>query len=443
MQGIPSYGQIWRISLPIILSLIAQNIINVTDTAFLGRLGEIELGASAIGGLVYISIYMLGFGFATGVQILAGRRNGQQAFGEIGPVVMQGFYALLLFAAAFLLLFHLVLPGFLSGFVASEAVGQATGQFLSIRIWGIVPAFMNVNFRAFFVGTTQTRVLGYTSAVMAGCNVVLDYALIFGHFGLPAMGIEGAALASVISETAGTIFFFTYTLYFARPAHYNLFRDFRLRPKLIVLTLGLSVWVMLQNFASLGGWLIFFVIIEKTGETNLAVSNIIRSIYLVLMIPVWGFATSVSTIVSNSMGSHGPAHVMGIIRKTARLSAGILTGVAILAALLPRYLLQVYTPDPELVQTGLPLVYLISGVMPLFAVSIAFFHGLTGTGNTRISMAIEILTILIYLAATWYLAIAKEQPLWVVWTTEYLYFVLLGGLSWLYLKTGHWKKKIL
>lgn len=94
-QLVISYRTIWKISFPIFLSLLAQNIIIVVDTAFLGRVGEIELGASAIGGLFYVCLFIVGFGFANGTQILIGRRNGEGKFKEIGSYFDHSLYFLL------------------------------------------------------------------------------------------------------------------------------------------------------------------------------------------------------------------------------------------------------------------------------------------------------------------------------------------------------------
>lgn len=90
---------IWNVSYPIFLSLLAQNVINVTDTAFLGRVGEVELGASAMGGLYYICAFTIAFGFSTGSQIVIGRRNGEGRYNQIGPVMIQGVFFLLSLAA--------------------------------------------------------------------------------------------------------------------------------------------------------------------------------------------------------------------------------------------------------------------------------------------------------------------------------------------------------
>ena len=90
--------QIWSVSYPILLSLLAQNVINVTDTAFLGRVSEIALGASAMGGLFYICIFTIAFGFSTGSQIVIARRNGEARYTDMGPVMIQGVLFLLAMA---------------------------------------------------------------------------------------------------------------------------------------------------------------------------------------------------------------------------------------------------------------------------------------------------------------------------------------------------------
>ena len=194
--------QIWSVSYPILLSLLAQNVINVTDTAFLGRVSEIALGASAMGGLFYICIFTIAFGFSTGSQIVIARRNGEARYGDVGPVMIQG--------VLFLLVMALLLFGFTKAFggnimrllVSSESIYDATMEFLDWRIFGFFFSFVNVMFRALYIGITRTKVLTINAVVMALTNVVLDYALIFGHFGLPEMGIKGAAIASVIGFSA-------------------------------------------------------------------------------------------------------------------------------------------------------------------------------------------------------------------------------------------------
>ena len=90
MQTKYTYKEIWLIAYPILISLLMEQMIGMTDTAFLGRVGEIELGASAIAGIFYIVMFMVAFGFSIGAQILIARRNGEQQYKEIGNLFYQG-----------------------------------------------------------------------------------------------------------------------------------------------------------------------------------------------------------------------------------------------------------------------------------------------------------------------------------------------------------------
>nr|NQU89179.1 hypothetical protein [Bacteroidota bacterium] len=126
MHPLPTYRKIWDISYPIILSLLAQNIINVIDTAFLGRVGEVELGASAIGGLFYFSLFMLGFGFGTGAQILMARRNGEKKYSEIGKIFDHTMYIFLALGIFLIAAILIMAPLFLGAFIASDEIYVAS-----------------------------------------------------------------------------------------------------------------------------------------------------------------------------------------------------------------------------------------------------------------------------------------------------------------------------
>ena len=175
--------QIWDVSYPIFLSLLAQNVINVTDTAFLGRVGEVELGASAMGGLFYICAFTIAFGFSTGSQIIMARRNGERNYREVGPVMIQGCFFLFVMAAILFVLSRLFAGDVMRFLISSDAILQATEEFLDWRVFGFFFSFINVMFRALFIGITRTKVLTLSALVMAFINVLLDYLLIFGKGG--------------------------------------------------------------------------------------------------------------------------------------------------------------------------------------------------------------------------------------------------------------------
>ena len=94
-NGTYSYRNIWRVAYPILISLVMEQMIGLTDTAFLGRVGEVELGASAIAIVYYMVLFMIGFGFSIGAQIIIGRRNGEGNMRDTGKVFWHGLYFVL------------------------------------------------------------------------------------------------------------------------------------------------------------------------------------------------------------------------------------------------------------------------------------------------------------------------------------------------------------
>ena len=438
----PTTRTIWDIAWPIMLSLVAQNIVNVTDTAFLGRVGEIELGASAIGGLLYTTIFMVAFGFTTGVQILVARRNGEKNYLAIGRIFDNSFYFLGITSLVITFVVILFGPALLKPFMASEAVFNASSTYLVYRVPGLFFAASGLLFRSFYTGIAFTKYLSISSAIMAGVNVVLDYAMIFGHWGFPQMGIQGAAIASAISEVCALLFFIIITWRNTRLKQFVLFKWVKPDFEIIKSTLGISVFVMFQYVLSLGSWFVFFMLIEKMGERSLAVSNIIRSLYLMLMIPGWALCSVTNTLVSNALGEGKPDHVIPIIRKILKFSLVAMAITVSVAALLPREAIAIYTSDASLIEATVPSYYIILAATFLFMAMSILFNGVLGTANTKFALGIEVITLVFYLTSAWLFAVKLHLQIEYVWTAEFVYSSSIGILSYWYLKKGNWRSKV-
>lgn len=137
------------IAYPILISLLMEQMIGMTDTAFLGRVGEVELGASAIAGVFYMVIFMAAFGFSIGAQILIARRNGEKQYREIGDLFYQGIYFQIGLAAVMFLLSYFLSPMILKRIVSSEHIYEAAISYLNWRVFGAFFSFSAVIFRAF------------------------------------------------------------------------------------------------------------------------------------------------------------------------------------------------------------------------------------------------------------------------------------------------------
>lgn len=433
-----SYKRIWSIAYPIILGSLAQNIISITDTAFLARVGEVELGAAAIGGVFYLIFSMIGAGFGVGTQIMIARRMGELKHDRVGNILHHAFFFLLFMGGLILLFFPLYGRDLLLLFIKSPNISLASDQYLGVRIWGISFAFITHVFNAFYVGTARTRIISVTTAIMATVNIILDYALIFGKLGLPLMGIRGAALASVIAEVSGVIVFLFFIFYRQSNVQFRLFQWDGFSFKMLNRLLKISLPVMFQYFMSFSVWMAFFLMVEHLGERPLAVSNIVRSMYLILMLPVWGYASATSSLVSYSIGRGHRHDVLPLAWRISWLSGCSVAVLAAAAFFFSHLLLRLYTSDLGLIQASIASVRVSAVAAIGMAIGQIFFHAVSGTGKTNVSFFIELIVLVFYLTYTYATAIIWQLQVEWVWGAEVVYVIILSLLAYAYLKSGRW-----
>lgn len=426
--------------MPLILGSLAHTVIGVTDTAFMGRIGEIELGAVAIGGIFIHVFTMAAVGLAIGAQIIIARLHGQKELGSIGPV-FQDSIIMMTMAAVGTILFTLMGAGwFVYTFIDSQAIAASTLDYIHVRVWGFLPGFLFIGIKAMFMGSSYTKPVAYTSVWMAVVNLFLNWVFVFGNCGAPEMGLKGAALASVISE-ATTVFVAWYYVKHKNLSAYDLVKGWAVRWEGIQRIVTLSLPMVFQFTISLTSWFTFFILIEGMGERPLAISNLCRSVYGIFMVPNLGLGQAVNTLVSKLIGEGKEDQVNKVIRRTMLLA--VISSLAIVAVnyIVPEFSLSIFTDDSLLIKECLPVIDVISFAMFFFAIAIVAVSAVAGTGNTKMSMVIEIAALVFYLI---FIYMAVHQWHWslrMVWTAEIFYWVVLGGITLGYLWTGKWKGK--
>lgn len=433
--------EIWRVTYPIFLGLLAQNVINVTDTAFLGRVGEVALGAAAMGGLLYICVYTIAFGFSVGSQILIARRNGEGNYRAVGPIMWQGTAFCFGMAVCLLILMYFSAAPLIRLLITSDSIYGTTYEFFTWRIWGFLFAFVNVMFRGLYIGITRTKVLTMNAVVMALVNVVLDYALVFGELGLPEMGVRGAALASVIAEASSLLFFLLYTYYKVDLKKYGLNRFGQFDLSMVLRILRISCFTMVQYFLAMAIWFVFFVALERLGQRQLAVANIVRSVYVVLLIPVQALSTTANTLVSNLIGAGGSSGVVTLLHKISRMSFLIMVVCVGLCVAFPGSILSVYTNEEALLVESVSALYVVCGAMLIASLANVYFNGISGTGNTQAALVLEVFVQVFYALYIIVVGMVIQAPVDVCFTTEVIYYVLMLGSSLIYLKKAKWQNK--
>ncbi len=435
------FSRIWKIAYPIIIGNVAQNLLSITDTAFMGHLNAVSLGAAALGGVFYLAVMMLGMGFSVGVQIIAARRFGEGAYKEIGSVMRHALFFVIPFAIVLWCLLKYSGADILSLIIKSPAVLEETWRFFDMRIWGIFFGFIVYVFQAFFIGTARTKFISYVTGIMVAVNILFDWLMIFGHAGFDAMGIRGAALASVFAEIAAVIVYVTYVYRKKAFRIYGIFGRVTYSSSTMLNLIKVSLPASLQNFLSVASWFIFFVMVEKIGERELAISNIGRSLYAIFLLPVWGFASAVNSLVSYVIGCGKPLLTYSIMRKAALLTGITILALEMLTYIFADFITSIYTNIPELGDATVGIMPTICLSALIFGIGFVCFNAVSGTGNTHISLLIEIIATGIYVAAIVLMVEVWHWSILHVWLVDGIYGVVMIAASLIYFGTGNRMKR--
>ena len=435
-----SNKEIWSIALPIMLGNMAQTIINFTDTAFLGHLGVIALGASMLAGLFYFVFTTIATGFAIGIQIIIARRFGEGNYGRIGIIFEHGSLFVLILGSILFSILYFFSDQLLYLLIDSQNIYDASIEYIKYRRFGIIFVCFNFLYRALYIGISNTKVITYSTIIMAIVNIFLDYCLIFGNFGFPEMGIGGAALASFCAEVSAFVFFTIYSYITLTKKNYGMFKIHKLESELMGRILRVATPTMIQKLFSFSVWFIFFILIEKMGETATGISSIVRSVYMILITPCFAFATTTNTVVSRIIGEGHSDQVFSTVFKILKNCLLCTIPIMVLVAVFPMQIVRIYTDDINLAQLVIPSIYVICAGTIFQGIGNAYFEAVSGTGNTTAALYLEAVILVVYVLFIWAMTHLTTHVHW-VWTAEILYGALLGIFCYIYMKFAKWDKK--
>lgn len=432
---------IWGIAYPIIMGSLAQTLITLTDTAFLGRVSEVALGASAMAGIYYYVFSTLAWGFSIGIQIIVARRLGEGRLNRIGVVFEHGLCFVFLLSMSLFLIQRYFSDVLLGASIQSPNIYAAAMEYMSYRHYGIIFVCFNFLFRALYIGLSNTKIIGYSTIAMASVNVVFNYLLIFGKFGFPELGVGGAAMASVLAEVSAFLIFIFYTLLRLPIKRYALFSFHKLEGWLMLTVLKTAMPTMLQKLLSFGTWYIFFMLIEHMGERPIAITIVVRSVYMLILIPVFGYGATANTLTSRLIGEGRQPEIMSTLTRIIKLAMLSVLPVLLVCYILPREVLSIYSNSEELIEAAIPSLYVVGIAALSFCFGLTFFEAISGTGNTTHALLLESFVLIFYTFQTWLLTTALQSSVEFVWTVEITYGLLIGVVSLVYLKRTKWQLK--
>lgn len=436
-------SQILRMALPISLAILVPQINFITNNIFLAGLGQRQLASAGITGVFYLTFAVVGNGLNNGLQALIARRAGQNLPKEIGRLFYHGVWVALGISAIGILITYTLGPLILRASIHDEAIADEVVGFLFIRIWGLPFLYLYVMRNALLVGTNQTRFLVWGTLAEALTNIVLDYGLIYGNLGLPRLGFNGAAYASIIAEATGLLVIYLVIHVNGIHQRFSFFGQKRFDPTIFRLILVQSSPLILQYAISIASWEYFYLLIEHHGEQALAVSNTMRNIFGIFGVFSWAFAATTNSMVSNIIGQNRHDEVLPLIRRIAGISLSLSLAMFIVLNLKPEWFLVFYGQDAAFIAEAIDVIRIVSVALLLMSFGTVWLNSVTGTGNTVVNLTIESITIVIYCVYVYVVLEWLNLPITWGWASEWVYWSSMFLMAFFYMRSGRWRKKVL
>lgn len=373
------------LTLPISMAKLIPELNYLFNAAFLGHIGNKELALAGITGVYYLIFSAIGYGLNNALLAIMSRRAGEENRNEIFSTLWHGMLVALGLAVLFIIITHiLVHPLMLWAGIESHGAEMA-GGFLNIRILGLMFLYSLQMQNAFLISLQQTRYLVLIAIIQSGVNLFLDYGLIFGHFGLPALGFDGAAYASVISELIGmlTVAGILYNLRIK--SKFGIHAVFKIHVKTLKLVFKQGFPLMSQLAISTGAWWVFFILVSRNYTYDeQAVSQSMRNLFGLGGVFSWAFGSSANTILSNLIGQGRQDEIFKIIGKMCYISVGGMTVFVLILNLFPNIFLGLFGQDGDFVISGTGPLRIVSAAMIILCVGVIWLNAVVATGKTQI-----------------------------------------------------------
>lgn len=378
---------VFSIALPMMGGMVSQVLLNLIDTAMVGALGPTALAAVGVGSYATFMATAAVMGLGSGVQALAARRIGEQRTDEAAVPLNGGLIMAIAAGAPISILLWAFTPELLALLNPDPVLVAEGTPYLRARLIAVVAVGMNFSFRGYWAGVSLTRYYMQTLIIMHICNVSLNYVLIFGHFGAPAMGAEGAGLGTSISLYLGTAIYAF--LAFRHGRGHGFLRAIPSAANMKIL-LKLSLPTALQQFLFAAGFTALFWIVGRIGTDAVAVSHVLTTFILVALLPGIAFGLAIMTRVSEALGRNDAEDANRWGWQGVAIIGVVMGAIALPGVLIPDILLSGFIHDAAIREIGIGAVRLVSAGLIVDAVTSSLMNSLLGAGATRQVMAISV-----------------------------------------------------
>ncbi len=377
-----SVREVLALAWPVMISMLSYTVMGVADTLFVGQLGTAPLAAVGLAAACVHLGYAFSNGLLRGVRVKVAQSTGADDVAGARRFAWQGVWLALALGGLVALLAPLG-PQLFEWMGASLAVRELAAAYFGVRLLGAPLLFLQLAFASWFQGRGDTRTPMVAHLLANGINVALDPVLIFGLLGAPALGIAGAAVATVVGFGAAAMYL---AWHFLRDAG----REQPLMRSALAEIVTVGAPIGLRDLLEVGSWVAFTSLLARVGEVHLAAHVIAIRVVSVSFLPGYAVSEAVGVLTGQAVGARRPAMAREATRSGLLLAVGIMAACALVFVATPVPLVAAFGAEQDVMVVAVQLLRIAAVFQVFDAVAMVGIGALNGAGDTRITMLIGI-----------------------------------------------------
>jgi putative MATE family efflux protein len=385
MRDMPMKKLLLHISLPLMISLLVQSLYNIVDSIFVSRLSETALSATSLASPIQMLMIAVSVGTGIGVNSLLARTIGSGDREKAGKVATTGLTLAILSCLVFVLFGAFLTVPFLRLFTEDAELLALSNTYLQIVTMFSLGIFVATTAERLLQASGNTQLSMWAQVSGAVANCILDPIMIFGYFGVPAMGIAGAAIATVIGQwlAAGVALILNWKLNSAAKINYHGFR----MEKVIVLQIYKvgAPSMLVSGLASIQTIIINKILIDYSA-TAVAFFGVFYKMQSLVMLPINGLSQGLIPIVGYSYGAKNGSRISEALRLTLKYVISIAAVFLVLFMLFPTQILGLFSAGEDMLAIGIPGIRILCLIFVLQGFSFVVGYTFTSMGNGLVNM---------------------------------------------------------
>lgn len=430
------------LAIPMIIEMIGESVFAVVDAYFVGKLGSYALSTVGLTEAILFLIYSIAIGVSAAVTALVARRTGEKDYKAAANATFQAIFISLILSIVISLIgfnYSTDLLGLMGGDPETLEKGQG---YMFIMLVGNLPILFLFMLNGAFRGAGNAAIAMYSLLIGNIINMILDPFLIFGWWIFPEMGIDGAALSSVIGRGIGVLF----QIYFLQRKSSKIritTENFVIRYKTIQNMLKIAYGGIFQYLISSASWIILTRITSELGQNAVAAYTIIMRIVMFTLLPSWGVANAAATLVGQNLGAKKPERAEKSVWRAAHINAIYLLAVCAIYLIFSNDLAQIFSTEPEVMLNATIGLEIIALGYIFYGYGMIVSQAFNGAGDTFTPMMLNVIAFIMVQAPLAYLLAVPwgvgQKGIYISITVSYSLMAVLGMAIF---KLGKWKKKV-